>query len=178
MSVSHNFYINSELIEFSAELLDKVKEIIKKYSSLITDSNIDKEHIFITFPVDRPSTFYITTKKEDCYLPIKDKALFTFSKYYDGKYNAVFCEIALLCKYYLGEKLTISSDGFYYGIDSDWIKAENILQNENIDIKLKWREEDVSVDTFINGEYVLNEFDRDGAIFNSMYTVVINPKRH
>lgn len=172
MSISHFFYVNSSLKEFPQELLDAVLKLIDNNKRLIADSEIDNEHILIALPAERPSGFYITTVNKDSYLQALKEVSFTFINYNAGRYNLIVCELALICKYYLEDKITITSDGFYMGIDYDWEKAEEEVKEKGFDIRLDWNENTQSPDFYIKGKKVLNEFDKDGKIFNSIFKAV------
>lgn len=171
MSISHNFYIDREVESFSKDLIDDIQGLISKNKAVVEVFEIDNEHIYVGFRTQRPGCFYLTTNPEHAVLKMAEKALFSFMKYNNGKENDMFCRIALICKYHLGELLTISSDDFYDYIGCCWENAEQYLNDNGYDIKLKWNEEFRTADTYINGEFVKNEFDRDNKIFKMTFKV-------
>lgn len=173
MSVSHYFYTYTTLKEFPQELLDALKKFKEENIKFFyNDEILTKEDIGFALRAERPGSIFITTNPEHAYLNIKDIALFTFSKYYNGNVNLIFCQLALICKYYLKDKLSLQSNGFEQYIDENWVEAVKLINKKGFNIKIDNLDEEGYPIFLIDDKFVENTFDKEKKIFKTIFIPV------
>ena len=173
MSTNHHFHLLKGA-KFTKELMRDIEREIKENSKLVKDSFISEDVICINFTHGSFETLFVTTDYDKTHFSLKfpDESLYSGFKYRNGDHNVFVFKIIMLLKYHLKDNIIISSEDFYGGYSYDFLKAIEYINNLGYNISAKLREDnDTTPRIFIDNEEVVNIYDEDGKIFNSMFTV-------
>lgn len=172
MSINNHFHLLKGA-SFSEELLSNIKKEIDVNRKLVSDFLLLDDIIAINFTHDYFETLIVTTDIEKTIfkIPFPDGSLYSGFKFRYGPHNVFACKIMLLLKYYLKDKIIISFELSHRGLSQDFIEAMEYLNNCGYDIKAEARPDNDSPRIFINSKEVLNIYDEDNSIFNSMFVI-------
>lgn len=172
MSTSSHFHILKGA-KFAEELLTSINAEIDINKKIVKDFFVSEDTILINFNHQGFETLFVTTNYEKTYFKIKfpDESLYSGFKYRDGESNVFACKIMLLLKYYLKEKIIVSSDCMRDYFSEDFEKALEYLNKKGYSMTANLREYSNTPLFFINNEKVNNIYDESGDIFNSMFKI-------
>ena len=174
MSTCSHFHVMKDAI-FSKELLNDIEREIKNNQKLVSDYVLLDDVVFINFTHSGFETLFVTTDYEKTFFKLKfpDDSLYSGFKFRYGEHNIFAFKIMLLLKYHLKESIIISSEYMDEYFSSDFITALKYVNEElGYNISAEVRENHTSPRIFINNEEVINIYDEDNKIFNSMFKIV------
>ena len=173
MSTNSHFHVLKGA-SFTKELISDVEREITNNRGLVSEHVVSDDVVFINFTHPEFETLFVTTDYEKTFFKIKfpDESIYSGFKFRNGKHNVFAFKIMLLLKYHMKDKIIISSEYMSESLPSDFITALEYLNSIGYAIRVESRETSNSPRIFINEEEVLNIYDEDGKIFNSMFKVV------